>query len=279
MTTTTDQGVRCGNHGRTAKVYHPTTADVRACYAGTRPVSAPPAAHPSQAPRNADEARSASMQRLAAQTSPFFQDRNMGRPAAEPVAYPASEGRIRLITSLVEEHLVRPEDKGMAEAIIAQIDQGMSSATAKATITALLALKEQRKAEPAKGAKAAPVGGKNADRNALVAQVMGEREERNFCIIDEEGKARFYRISKRGKRSQRAGTWKIQERVTDMLLPRYDSMLGKVAQAIIDQGGAEAAGQRFAELMHRCYECGASLTDTTGNPYYNIGLGPECGSK
>lgn len=288
-TTTTTQGTRCGNHGR-ERVYHASSADVRACYRGSRPitpvvVSAPPAPT-SQAPRNADEARSASMQRLANQTSPFFQDRNMGRGRAVPARpaasskpeYPASERQVALITSLVEEHLTRPEDQGLAEGIVATLAQGMSSATAKATINALLAVKEQRRNEPVKATdrKAAPA---SKGWGALVAQVMGEREERNFCIIDEDGKARFYRVSKRGKRSRRPGTWKIQERVTDMLLPRSDSLLGKVCQAIIDQGGAEAAGKRFAELMHRCYECGASLTDTTGNPYYAMGLGPECGAK
>jgi hypothetical protein len=218
------------------------------------------------------------MQRLVNQTSPFFQDRNMGRPATSTFdRFPASEGRVRLITSLVEEHLTRPEDKAMAEGIVGLLAQGMGSDTAKATIEALLKLKAARRAEPQQEAPRT-TGTKRASAE-LMTQLMGERTERNFAIIDEDGKARFYRVSKRGKRSSRPGTWKIQERVSDSLFPRYDSMLASVGAAIMAQGGAEAAGRRFAELMHRCYECGASLTDTTGNPYYSIGLGPECGSK
>jgi len=276
-TTATDQGVKCGNHPRTERVYHANATEVKACYQGLRTaqvdrelttVTAPPAPS-SQGPRNLDEARNAGIKRLAEQRSPFFQDRNMGRPSE------ATEGRVRLITSLVEEHLTREGDKAMAEAIVAQLAKGMSNDEAKMVITALLNLKKARLAEPqsAKAATKAPA------KSALIDAIMGTRTERNFCIIDEAGKARFYRVSKRGKRSSRPGTWKIQERVSDDLFPRYDSMLVTVAQAIIDQGGAEVAGRRFAELMHRCYECGASLTDTTGNPYYAIGLGPECGAK
>lgn len=287
-TTTTDQGVRCGNHGRD-RVYHADRNAVRACFQG-RPTAHPTT--PSQAPqdhfeaaiasewgvpatpRNADEARNEGIRRLANQRSPFFQDRNMGR------TYPASEKQISFITDLVGKYM--GEKEALGQAILAELPT-MTSEAAKATITALLAEKAKRieQAMAPKQTPADPTSNRSNRRgwDTLIKQIMGAREERNFCIIDEAGKARFYRISKRGKQSRRPGTWKIQERVTDMLLPRYDSMLATVAQAIIDQGGAEAAGRRFAELMHRCYECGASLTDTTGNPYYSIGLGPECGSK
>lgn len=268
MSTTTAQGVRCGNHPRTEKVYHATTAAVRACYLGTRPVSAPPAA-PSSQPANADEARSASMQRLASQKSPFFQDRNMGR------VYPASPKQVNFLEDLIRE--VMAEE--LQPAAYAKIEAGISSAEAKTLITAMVELrdaKRQRDAEHQAPTTPKPSG---TWKNERISEIMGAREERNFCIIDEDGKARFYRVSKRGKNSRRPGTWKIQERVSDSLFPRADSMLTKVAVEIMAQGGAKAAGQRFAELMHKCYECGASLTDTTGNPYYAFGLGPECGAK
>lgn len=270
MTTTTDQGVRCGNHGRD-KVYHANVFEVRACYQGgitKQAVAAKPidsllnsGTRPSQ-PANADQARSEAMQRLVNQTSPFFQNRNNQ----------ATDRQLRLITDLVDEHLTRDTDKAMAESVVASLDD-LTYESARLVIDAILKVKAQRRAEATK-APAAPVA-----KMGLVAQVMGGRDENNFCIIDEVGKARFYRISKRGKQSRRPGTWKIQERVTDMLLPRADAMLATMCQAIETQGGPQAAGLRFARLMHKCYKCGASLTDTTGNPYYAMGLGPECGAK
>jgi hypothetical protein len=257
-TTTTDQGVRCGNHGRD-RVYHADRNAVRACFQGR---TAAPA--PSSQPANADEARSESMRRLASQTSPFF-------PRGEaPRVYPASPKAVQFFKDLAAEVLV-----GEAQVRALAMADSLSSADAKRMIDDMLVMRTSQRAMATRTAEtAAP-----SSWRALVDQVMGKRTERNFAIIDEDGKARFYRVSKRGKQSRRPGTWKIQERVSDSLFPRYDNMLSSVAQAIIDQGGAEAAGRRFAELMHRCYECGASLTDTTGNPYYSIGLGPECGSK
>lgn len=265
------------------KTYHASAADVRACYQGSQVRtteggvrcgnSHTTPAPPSQAgPRNADQARDAAMQRLASQTSPWF-------PRGEaPRVFPASEGRVRLITALVEEHMTGTHHK-LGQAILAELPT-MSDDTAKATIAALLKHKETRKAEAA-ATPADPASNRSNRRgwDGLVKPLMGGRDENNFCIIDEQGKARFYRISKRGKQSRRPGTWKIQERVTDMLLPRADAMLTTVCQAIEAQGGPQAAGLRFAKLMHKCYKCGASLTDTTGNPYYAMGLGPECGAK
>lgn len=266
-TTTTAQGVRCGNHGRGAHVYHANSAEVRFCYQSqTRPVSAPPAAAPSQAPRNADEARSASMQRLANQTSPFFERH-------------ASEGRVRLITALVEEHLTQPEDGVLAEAIVKALHEGMSDSFAKKVIEQLLVLKTQRKAAAAKASYASEntAASASAEARKLVARVMGEANEGNFAI-EVDGKTRFYRISKRGKNSRTPGSWKIQERVTDMLLPRANAMLGTVCAAILEMG-VEASGRLFADRLHQCRTCGASLTDDTGNPYYEMGYGPECGGK
>jgi hypothetical protein len=268
-TTTTDQGVKCGNHGFGAKVYHPTTADVKACYQGNlaasrmgrSPSEWPENASPtrsSQTPRNAEEARNAAMQRLANQTS-------------ERPSFPASAKQISFATDLINElfmESIRPKALAALHAA--------DSAKARQMITDLLSLRAARQqGQP----EAAPAVTPRSASATLIQQVMGQTTEGNFAIIDEDGKARFYRISKRGKQSRRPGTWKIQERVTDMLLPRYDSMLGKVCEAIMAQGGPEAAGLRWAQLMHKCYKCGTSLTDTTGNPYYHLGLGPECGAK
>lgn len=257
-TTATSQGIRCGNHGRD-RVYHADRNAVRACFQGR---TAAPAS--SSQPANADEARSASMKRLAEQTSPFF-------PRGEaPRVYPASLKAVAFFKDLAAEVLV-----GEAQVRALAMADNLSSADAKRMIDDMLVMRTSQRAMAAN----TPAASAPSSWRALVDQVMGKREERNFCIIDEDGKARFYRVSKRGKQSRRPGSWKIQERVSDDLFPRADRMLASVAQAIIDQGGAEAAGKRFAELMHRCYECGASLTDTTGNPYYAMGLGPDCGAK
>jgi hypothetical protein len=257
-TTTTDQGVRCGNHGRD-RVYHADRNAVRACFQGR--TATPP---PSSQPANADEARSESMKRLASQTSPFF-------PRGEaPRVYPASLKAVAFFKDLAAEVLV-----GEAQVRALAMADNLSSAEAKRMIDDMLVMRTSQRAMAAN----TPAASAPSSWSTMINELMGNRSERNFCIIDEEGKARFYRVSKRGSRSRRPGTWKIQERVSDSLFPRYDSMLTSVVAAIMAQGGAEAAGRRFAELMHRCYECGASLTDTTGNPYYSIGLGPECGSK
>lgn len=261
MTTNTAQGTRCGNrkvHGD-VRVYHANSAEVRACYAGQlKPVSAPPAPS-SQAPRNADEARALANRYLANQ--------ERTRPA-----YPAREGQLAFYLDLVNE-LFEGE---VLEAALAKAET-LSAQEAKQLISDMVVMRASRRGMQAEREAAAPRP--SSTRTALVAQVMGDWTEANFCITDEEGKSRFYRISTRGKRSRRPGTWKIQERVTDMLLPRADAMLATVCQAILDQGGAKAAGLRFAQRLHKCSKCGASLTDDTGNPYYALGLGPECGAK
>jgi hypothetical protein len=263
VSTTTAQGTRCGNHGK-ERIYHANSREVRACYAAKfapKPVSAPPT--PSSQPTNADEARTAANRRLASSEAP---------------QYPASDKQLAFLRDLANEVLIDE----VRDFLLPKMDT-LSAAEAKQLITDMLVMrtaKRQRDAEhPATAEPAKPDPQSRAARNALVEKVMEGHTERNFCIIHEDGKARFYRMSKRGKRSTRPGTWKIQERVSDSLFPRYDSMLGTVAQAIIDQGGAKKAGERFAQLLHKCYECGASLTDTTGNPYYAMGLGPECGAK
>jgi len=265
---TTAQGTRCGNHGKD-RVYHENSQSVRACYmenGPARPVSAPPATPTSQAPRNLDEARTAAAQRLAAQNSPFF---------PRPTEYGATPGRVRLINDLVHEILTEDTDRELAEQTVRQLPD-MSNDRAKAVIASLLALKKARRETAA--AAPQPTAAKGAQGwRGLITQVMGTMAEANFAI-EVDGKTRFYRISKRGKRSNRPGTWKIQERVSDGLFPRSDGLMNTVLPAILEMG-VEASGKMFFERMHACYKCGASLTDDTGNPYYAMGLGPECGSK
>lgn len=264
MNTTTAQGVRCGNHGKD-RVYHVNGAEVRACYSGhlTRDgIDTTPVATPG----NADEARSEAMRRLANQTSPF---------GTRPV-YPASDKQVAFVQDLALEVLV---DQAR-DALLARLDI-LTHAEAKQLITDMLVMRTSQRAMKAAQPVSAPPAAPSqpaAGWRSMIDRVMLGWPERNLAIEDAEGKTRFYRISKRGKNSSRPGTWKIQERVTDMLLPRHDSLMTTVLPAILAMG-VEASGLMFAQRMHRCYKCGASLTDDTGNPYYSAGLGPDCGSK
>lgn len=261
--TATTQGVKCGNHPRDERVYHATSADVRDCYGqrNVRPIT-PVSAPPAQAqPTNADEARTAAMQRLANQTSPF----------STTATYPASPRQIDFYTDLVNE-VFDGEAKDRALAMVGTL----SSTRIKVMISNMLEMRTSQRAMKASTPtpSSQPTGTWKAD---MIEKVMGTWSEGNFAI-EEQGKTRFYRISRRGKNSRRPGTWKIQERVSDSLFPRSDGLLSKVCPEIMAMG-VKASALMFFERMHMCSKCGRSLTDDTGNPYYAMGLGPECGGK
>jgi hypothetical protein len=94
-----------------------------------------------------------------------------------------------------------------------------------------------------------------------------------YAVQDSEGKNHFYRVS-----VGRNGFFKLQEQASDDLhfipLNRYAGIL----QSILDFG-LDRAGKFYATERSACRKCNRTLTDNIGNPYFEMGYGPDCGGK
>ena len=94
-----------------------------------------------------------------------------------------------------------------------------------------------------------------------------------YATTDAEGKNHFYRVS-----VGRNDFYKIQEQASSDLffipLNRYAGIL----EAILDVGVVPAR-KAYADLQGRCGRCNRVLTDNTNNPYFGVGMGPDCGGR
>jgi hypothetical protein len=104
----------------------------------------------------------------------------------------------------------------------------------------------------------------------------------NYAITDADGKNWFYRITRKAGKGQYQGRTfiNVQMRVSDDLIKVYGGWA--VKRAILEKiraAGVDQAHLAYATLMGKCWHCHADLTDNTGNPYFNLGLGPICGGK
>jgi hypothetical protein len=177
-------------------------------------------------------------------------------PARESYATPAQEG---FIGKLLAEREWEPfgEEGNLAESVA----QGKSITKREASIL-IGWLKEQPKA-------AAKVAHKTQPWRELAEKVPAGY----YGVVDAERKNHFYRVS-----VGRNGFYKVQEQASEELhfvsLNRYEGIL----QHILDFG-LDNAGKFYATEKSACRRCNRELTDNTGNPYFEMGYGPECGAK
>lgn len=88
-----------------------------------------------------------------------------------------------------------------------------------------------------------------------------------------QDKPHFYRI----KNGRKAGFVFVDEQVSDDRFPVQSASLRKQVLAEIAKD-VNQAGLAYAALLGRCRRCTRTLTDHN-NPYFAMGLGPECGRK
>jgi hypothetical protein len=273
--------VKCGNPKHTQPIYHESASEVRACFAGkltadgidttkvvdqeTWPWVQPVVERREYSPSARKPftmgyaAAEAAADRRGSVEAPEFVppvEAPQPTPARESYATPAQEG---FIGKLLAEREWEPfgEEGNLAESV----SQGKSITKHEASVL-IGWLKEQPKA-------AAKVAHKTQPWRELAEKVPAGY----YGVVDAERKNHFYRVS-----VGRNGFYKIQEQASEELhfvsLNRYEGIL----QHILDFG-LDNAGKFYATEKGACRRCNRVLTDNTGNPYFEMGYGPECGAK
>ncbi len=120
-----------------------------------------------------------------------------------------------------------------------------------------------------------------ASPQALLAEAQANwaRKDKNgkampmYFAVQMDGKPHFFKV----KPGYKVGVWFVEEQASDELYPvnsreRRGRILGLIFQ---DSAKAQAM---YGELIGKCARCQRTLTDHT-NPYFSMGLGPECGGK
>jgi hypothetical protein len=95
--------------------------------------------------------------------------------------------------------------------------------------------------------------------------------------IEYEGEVRCYHLETGKDGTRWAGFRFLNRRSSDDLFPIRNAGVKAEILALI-AADIEGAAVRFALTVRECRRCHRALTDTK-NPYYGIGLGPECGAK
>jgi hypothetical protein len=94
--------------------------------------------------------------------------------------------------------------------------------------------------------------------------------------IEYGGEVRCYHLET-GKQGKWAGFRFLSRRSSDDLFPIKNREVKAEILALI-AADVEQAEIRYALTVRECRRCHRGLTDTK-NPYFNVGLGPECGAK
>jgi hypothetical protein len=91
--------------------------------------------------------------------------------------------------------------------------------------------------------------------------------------LPDQDKPHFYSV----KHGWKPGVIFVDEQASD---DRYPVRNRAAREEILSEicKDPEAAGLRYATELGQCRACGRTLTDHA-NPYFNMGLGPECGKK
>lgn len=110
------------------------------------------------------------------------------------------------------------------------------------------------------------------------AKALPERKDKNgksmpqYYAVEMDGKPHFFRI----KPGRKAGFYFVDEQASDDLYSVQGARRERVlALVLADPAKAQAM---YGELIGRCARCHSTLTDHS-NPYFSMGLGPECGQK
>jgi hypothetical protein len=117
---------------------------------------------------------------------------------------------------------------------------------------------------------------RKAQRDGTQAPALPEVPDGRYAV-QYEGEVRCYHLET-GKAGTRWDGFRfLSRRSSDDLFPIRNAGVKAEILALI-AADIEGAAVRFALTVRECRRCHRALTDTK-NPYYGIGLGPECGAK
>jgi hypothetical protein len=92
--------------------------------------------------------------------------------------------------------------------------------------------------------------------------------------MEGQDKPHFYRV----RHGRKAGILFVAEQASDAFYSLRDQYAYRRAVVAAIAKDPAAAGLAYAKEIGRCYRCRRVLTDHE-NPYFAMGLGPECGKK
>jgi hypothetical protein len=162
------------------------------------------------------------------------------------------------------------ETPGPAEAVLIRLEQGFAKAAGSAFITNYKDL--PRKARSASAAEIEAVAPCASDEE-YAAAYPAVPEGRYAIQMQDQDKPHFYRIV----HGRKPGVIFVNEQASDETYPVRNRAAREAILAEISKN-VDKAGMAYATLLGSCRACGRTLTDHH-NPYFSIGLGPECGKK
>jgi hypothetical protein len=166
-----------------------------------------------------------------------------------------------------------------AEAVLIRLQQGFAKSAGSQFITTY---KDLPKKAPSAAAMEAIAPGADTAEYARIENgvVMGQMttghpipDGRYAIQMADQDKPHFYSV----KHGWKPGVIFVDEQASD---DRYPVRNRAAREAILSEisKDPEAAGLRYATELGQCRACGRTLTDHA-NPYFKMGLGPECGKK
>lgn len=253
MTATTKSGVKCGN----CKGYHPSAADVKACYAGIS-TAGNDAWHVSEGrdPSNPGAILSEHINSRWEGTNTASSPVQFGKPK-QRAARPVSPEQEKFITDLIDEReTAEPMDADMTVAALNTLVNPRQGASV--LIEGLLKL-------PKKGKASHPIQSRPSNLPEVpnghyaVPSLTGNNDLDFFKVQAGEGK------------------WASRTFVRRVVggHPEFNVKPGeirKALQAILD-AGVEASAVLYGREIGRCYRCNRTLTDELSR---QLGIGPVC---
>jgi hypothetical protein len=320
MTSTINKGVLCGNraaHGRD-RVYHEDRDAVRACFTGASPAQPAPSqpalrkqasavldnlrrhaaeggwdrakqarqAVPQRGqheqPRNADEARTASFYREAAERGTIGHEqaaryeRNEARSQGR--TYPAAPKSLKYLDDLIskKQYGAVTRDGAVVDLTSYAVNQIIKDRLAGHHVSqdeASEAIDELKTCPYKEEPQEQPRRASEATRTKLAALL--EQVPNGGYAVELEGKTHFYVVKVVHRETGRRG---VRERASDELHKMYANQQVSALEAVLAQG-LEESGRMYAERLDMCRNCHRTLTDDTGNPYRVYGYGPDCGPR
>lgn len=115
-----------------------------------------------------------------------------------------------------------------------------------------------------------------AQRAGTQAPALPEVSDGRYAV-EYEGEIRCYHLETGKDGTRWAGFRFLNRRSSDDLFPIRNAATKAEILALI-AADIEGAAVLYALTVRECRRCHRALTDTK-NPYYSVGLGPDCGAK
>jgi hypothetical protein len=235
-------------------------------------------------PANADDMRSAALDRLRTQAPPT---RTMDHVQSTAQASPKAIGYVMVLLRKLDTH--NPSVGAVAREWwnkTAIVDEGTgrvvgSTLNRDQVSDVINRLKGHLEAPGAPVTPSEPVTPTPVPPATRSYDKYDDVTDGNYAITDANGKNHFYRVSRREGKGQYAGRTfiNLQERASEDLFRVQGgwAVKARILDAI-RTAGVEAAHLAYATLLKRCWHCHMALTDNT-QPHFSRGLGPYCGEN